>query len=145
MRLELLEKKYKLEPTKFQVGIIIALVLLQLVVPLIGLACDDFLILAAQNNKSCKSMDASVQSCCNSDRLLKQGSATYADEKDATKQHNCNVNCNNCFFGCCGGTAIGVLPYGMSILASSETSIIPLGTPPHKAVTPRGIFRPPRT
>ena len=145
MRLDLLDKKYKLEPRKFQVGIITALVVLQLVVPLIGLACDNFLILAAQNNQSCMSVDASVQSCCNSDRLLEQGSAAHADEKNSPKQRSCNVNCNNCFLGCCGGTAIGVLPHGMSILASSETSIIPLGTPPHKSVTPRGIFRPPRT
>jgi len=128
----------------FKAGSISVLVILQLMVPLIGSAGNDFLSLTAQNNQSFKTVNVSAQSCCKPDQLHDQKSVAHEDKKDSTKQDCCNDNCNMCSLGCCSGSAIGLLRYSMNIFTPSETSIIPLGTPPYKFVTHQGIFRPPR-
>jgi hypothetical protein len=128
----------------FKAGIISVLVILQLMVPLIGSACNDFLTITAQNNQSFKTVNVSAQSCCKPDQLHDQGFVAHADEEDSAKQDCCNDNCNMCSLGCCSGSAIGLLRYSMNIFTPSETSIIPLGTPPYKFVIHHGIFRPPR-
>jgi len=56
----------------FKAGIISVLVILQLMVPLIGSAGNDFLTLTAQNNQSFKTVNVSAQSCCKPDQLHDQ-------------------------------------------------------------------------